>query len=1148
MYGLGRNAHSTASAIDNSSLLYANHDDLLDGSLLTPDSASKFDIKSSEVDNAHISLFDNLGIYQYSDSGPSSIQFGDGADTPELGEGLGVLKGDVSALTPAMTDWHDKDMFSQSPLPGPIIAKIDGSPLFGNSAMMPLIDPMLTGGSPTKRSQPMDDDLDENRRETSNKRARKRFANRDIFLSHKTVLTSISDASSNADFDGGLQNGSTQSSPMAPRSAAKLDMKAFRARSSIPHHLSWAEFGRQGILAAYSSRLNPYALHPSEYQMLRAHITKTQVTVYLNLRNAILRLFHRNPLVAVTRAEAAGCARDPRYFGLSQVAYEWLLRNGYINFGCIELPSSAGPVSRTKSSRSRRKTIVVIGAGVSGLGCARQLESLVAQLGEQFTDAGERPPKIIVLEGRNRIGGRVYSHPVKDQTANLAPGLRSTVEMGAQIITGFENGNPLNAIVRGQLGLQYHTIRDNTVLYDTDGKPVDLKRDVNIQTLWNDILGRASVYRHKWSTVSTVKGDEALLKIGEDPRDSYNASGELITSLEDEDEPVTASNPLATDTTTTEHATTGIEKLAGRQYQTAGPTPSGAAQIARNLGFELQQGTDPNQNVNLDAVSLGSEHPTLGKAMDEGILQYHKMLGFTPQDFRLLHWHHANLEYSNAATVNDLSLTGWDQDGGNEFEGPHTNVIGGYTQVPRGLWQLPEKLDVRFRSAVKLIRYSATDDSAATVQTVNGDTFEADKVVLTVPLGVLKDSAISFDPPLPENKASCIERMGFGLLNKVVLVYKEQFWESDRDGWGLLNDADDQHDAADQAAYASNRGRFYYFWNWAPASGRPILVAFMAGAAAEYTEVADNSALVDEATTRLRQIFTNRHVPKPVEVIVTRWKSDPFSRGTYSYVGPRTQHGDYDIMAEPVGPIHFAGEATCGGYPATVHGAYLSGLRAAGEVVNDFLGAIPVPTPLVEPKVRVKTEAVRTFDPVTGQKQKRGYVDVWEPIEPVVLQKPRGPDVEAQAEAYEASIIGAILAELGERPVKPSNPGGMNPYLMYQKDEWYKVKNDCEADKAAATGGADAKAGREEIRVALGHRWRNAAEAVRKPYLEKCEAARKEVGEWAEQARRWDGDATRIREQHIRQKPPPDALKTRFRVQGSAGESRGGGARRGRKV
>jgi monoamine oxidase len=932
------------------------------------------------------------------------------------------------------------------------------------------------------------------------------------------------------------------------RSAPKINIKEFRARSSIPQHLSWAEFGRQGILAAYSARLSPYALHPAEYQLLKTHLTKTQVTIYLNIRNAILRLWHRNPLVGVTRNEAAGCARDARYFALSQVAFDWLQRNGYINFGCVDLPSTAGSIPRGKSKGSRRKQIVVIGAGVSGLGCARQLEGLVAQLGEQFTESGERPPRIIVLEGRNRIGGRVYSHPLHKQTNSLPAGLRSTAEMGAQIITGFENGNPLNAIVRGQLGLRYHTIKDNTILYDTDGKPVDLARDINIQMLWNDILGRACVYRHKWSTVSTVKGDEGLLKIGEDPRDSYNASGELIASIEDEDEPVNESNPLATNITTTEHTTTGIEKLAGRQYQTAGSTSDAAAKTAKSLGFTLQPGINEDETLDLLPVAKASEYPTLGNAMDEGIQQYHKMLGFSPQDFRLLHWHHANLEYSNASNVNDLSLSGWDQDGGNEFEGPHTKVIGGYTQVPRGLWKLPNPLDVRFNSPVKKIKYNTKPGQPAMVECTNGEIIEADRIVLTVPLGVLKQDSIIFDPPLPERKTTSIQRMGFGLLNKVILVYAEPFWESNRDGWGLLNEPENE-EVDNQSSYSARRGRFYYFWNCTSTAGRPMLVAFMAGSAAHYTETVSNDQIVTEATSRLRTIFPTKDVPRPVEVIVTRWNKDPFSRGTYSYVGPKTQQEDYDIMAEPVGPIHFAGEATCGGYPATVHGAYISGLRAASEVMDELLGPVVVPTPLIERKVRIKPEPVSNINPLTGQKRKRGYVDIWEPILPPQPVQPAPSAVDGEAEAYEARIIGAILSKLGDRPLRPENAGGSNPYLLFQKYEWNNIRASLNSQRQTATGNPNARAGREEIRAAVGMAWKKADEETRRPYVQECAKAKGALADWDERVKIWDREAERVRREFVGENPPPEALRERFAVGGTAIElSANGGSRKARKL
>lgn len=552
-------------------------------------------------------------------------------------------------------------------------------------------------------------------------------------------------------------------------SPAKSKPAEYKANSSIPTALSWAEFGRQCILAAESSRLNPFALHPGEYELLRNHVTHGQVTIYLNIRNAILRLWTKNPMVYVSLEEAVGCARDKRYFNLAKVAYAWLMRNGYINFGCVEVPNTITTIPNTKVKRGARRTIVVVGAGMSGLGCARHLESLLAQLGDIWVNKGERPPKVVVLEGRPRIGGRVYSHPFLNQSGStLPPEHRCTAEMGAQIVTGFEHGNPLNAIIRGQLGIPYHGLRDNTILYDYDGTVVERSQDVLVEKLYNDVLERASTYRNKPAIFRTVEGDRNLILFGREPSDNSEAT---IAELEQSEAPL-PTNATTTASTTEEKPSTGVEKLAGRAYQlSAGFNPNiSATEAVKNMGWSLKSGVSAIQSLQLDSIAKASEYPTLGQTMDEGIKQYQEIIDLRARDLRLLSWHHANLEYANAASVNQLSLSGWDQDIGNEFEGQHTEIIGGYQQVPRGLWQCPNKLDVRFKTVLKSVRYSLEEKEigkAVKIECTNGEVFEADQVVLTTPLGVLKSGSITFQPPLPDWKQGVIDRMGFGLLNKV---------------------------------------------------------------------------------------------------------------------------------------------------------------------------------------------------------------------------------------------------------------------------------------------------------------------------------------------------------------------------------------------
>jgi len=978
----------------------------------------------------------------------------------------------------------------------------------------------------------------------------------------------------------------TESTPKTskPRRISELKEEV-RPRSSIPSRLPVDVQASQAIEAAYASRLSPFELHSGEHALMADLLMSHEVTVYLNIRNAILRLWHQNPLCSVTAKEAAGCAKEARFFGLAEVAYKWLVRNGYINFGCVEVPQD--PLTARMRRSGKQKTVVVIGAGVSGLTTARQLEHLFAQDAARWTNGGERPPKVIVLEGRRRIGGRVYSKPLGNQVPGSLPdSLRNTVEMGAMIVTGFEHGNPLNTIIRGQLGLRYHLMKDALTIYDSDGKPVDEQRDMLNTELYADISDRAGDFRAMPQDTHTLKGDEELISRCRDPVSDGFADFQL-EPLPNPLDNLTQHKPAAK-RGRRRNAPPQTEKLTGRTrvIEVSNATQS-AAKSAKEMGWQLREGIARNQSISLHEMARASSHPTLGSVMDDAIEQYQDLVSLTPQDMRMLNWHHANLEYANAAPVSSLSLSGHDQDTGNEFEGAHSEIIGGYTQLPRGLMNLPTKLDVRFDKEVESIHYNdkAPGESEYSTKVVcsDGQVIEADQVVLTIPLGVLKEDAVDFDPPLPGWKNGVISRMGFGLLNKVrwnkftqlihadfafkvILLYDKPFWD-DRDMFGLLNDAE-QRNSLDPEEYARRRGRFYLIWNASKISGRPALVALMAGHAAHDAEVTDSDTLLAEINGRLRTVFSSEQVITPSEVIVTRWKRDKFTRGTYSYVGPRTRSGDYDLMAQPIGNLHFAGEATCGTHPATVHGAFLSGLRVAADVMRAMAGPINLPMPLVGAGP-VKQEVLKRYSMPTPYPQPTQAPASWidqgltTPAAPALTSAASAPIIKQEPESislasvpvyaaapaplpqklagppkqsvcardesfwaqptfdcndldYEANIIGTTLSQLGDRPVKPSRPG-VNPFLLFTKAKWEECKVFCSKDSNVA--------GRDAIRATLGKWWKACDDDAKRPYLEQSEAAQKiadaQRKEWAGKVEQWDADARRIRQEHMRDHPPP---------------------------
>jgi monoamine oxidase len=96
------------------------------------------------------------------------------------------------------------------------------------------------------------------------------------------------------------------------------------------------------------------------------------------------------------------------------------------------------------------------------------------------------------------------------------------------------------------------------------------------------------------------------------------------------------------------------------------------------------------------------------------------------------------------------------------------------------------------------------------------------------------------------------------------------------------------------------------------------------------------SLVLDQAITSLARIFdlsTEYIRDRLVASYFHDWQHDPFSRGAYGYV-PVAGLDAQLALSEPVdGTLFFAGEATSVGHIGTVHGAIMSGQRAAREIL-----------------------------------------------------------------------------------------------------------------------------------------------------------------------------------------------------------------------
>lgn len=273
-------------------------------------------------------------------------------------------------------------------------------------------------------------------------------------------------------------------------------------------------------------------------------------------------------------------------------------------------------------------------------------------------------------------------------------------------------------------------------------------------------------------------------------------------------------------------------------------------------------------------------------------------------------WERSEIEIETGAPLAMLSLKAY---GANEvFDGGNVLFADGYDRIPR---ELAKGMDVRTGQVVSRVEYG---QSGVRVFTNQGE-FTADRVLVTVPLGVLKAGRITFAPGLPERKTQAIQRLGMGVLDKVVLRFNRVFWDADADYLNFI---------------APVRGNWPEFVNLASAVKAPVLVALLGADAARNAEGRGDADLISDAMRVLRVMYGG-NVPDPMGALVTRWSTDPFAGGSYVYVPVNVSLAEYDALSEPVsGRLFFAGEATVRNYPATVHGAWYSGLRAAEGIAG----------------------------------------------------------------------------------------------------------------------------------------------------------------------------------------------------------------------
>lgn len=297
---------------------------------------------------------------------------------------------------------------------------------------------------------------------------------------------------------------------------------------------------------------------------------------------------------------------------------------------------------------------------------------------------------------------------------------------------------------------------------------------------------------------------------------------------------------------------------------------------------------------------------------DESLEAYLKRIGFSDDQLYYTRRMWGNAEGDDISRVSAIVALGemFDTTAGNRKD---FRVMDGYARVPEAL---AEGIDVRLNTVVESIQWGQ-EQSPVVVTTRAGETFSAERVLITIPLGVLQKRSIRFTPDLPAEKIDAIDSLIMGPALKLIYRFAEPVLP---EGIGALYSAINPP-----------------MW-WSPSYGHDetdvtVMTAFITGDWARQLHAEGAEAALEHGFQTLQHEL-GRTLPYPQAAMMVNWIDDPFAFGGYS-VAPPGASTARETLAQPIANrLYWAGEATAPNpWASTVHGAYASGRRAAAEIL-----------------------------------------------------------------------------------------------------------------------------------------------------------------------------------------------------------------------
>jgi len=587
--------------------------------------------------------------------------------------------------------------------------------------------------------------------------------------------------------------------------------------------------------------------------------------------------------------------------------------------------TNLGPPRLPMTPRNKFR-VGVLGGGIAGIACASELLRLSREVESVEVE-------VILLEGRTRVGGRLFTDY---ETFQSADGNSFPVDLGASWIHGIDK-NPIAELAK-EANVEFLRSSEEVKML-TSGKEVDKECDNNMGKLFDTFLDKAA--DKSWTSPEFEYENRNQKAVRWYASNLREEEGELM--------------PVATDVAECRHSSDISVDLA--------------------IGTSLDWGKHylKSQDNKLLLWNSKNTEYAMGANMKDLSMRF-----WDADEKHALSGDHVLLRQGYTQVVQYL-FNRCKQD-------PFFKCLLGF---PVGLVEYARKTMTKPYPKSQE-RQSQTIELSDTCRVHSRDASQShtfDFVVSALPLGVLKESkdlssspsanlngadeankknleskTLLFNPPLPQVKRDAIDSVGFGLLNKVYIQFRKPFWRK-KGNREFLRSTPYLGDEQEIFGNASGRNNHHYMFLDIGRSAYGddprcphILMSLISGIEAVAYELKNDKTLLKEVVATLKYLFPDEEdktVFEPIAFKRTTWGTDEFSRGSYTFLPPGATDHDYQILQAPINEkgdafsgltssndssdvmrLFFAGEHTSTMYPSMSHGAMLSGVRAAREVMS----------------------------------------------------------------------------------------------------------------------------------------------------------------------------------------------------------------------